>query len=103
MCIRDSNYIVLKKDGDFERLWDIPNTIINTSCEHIDNFETWYEKIPSGKLVVLQCNDYDEIEEHVNTHENIESFAQQTPMETELYSGEIDLGKYKRFMRIGFK
>tara|TARA_B100002019_G_C21274039_1_gene604105 strand:+ start:2687 stop:3730 length:1044 start_codon:yes stop_codon:yes gene_type:complete len=99
----EHNYIVLKKDGDFERLWDIPNTIINTSCEHIDNFETWYEKIPSGKLVVLQCNDYDEIEEHVNTHENIESFAQQTPMETELYSGEIDLGKYKRFMRIGFK
>lgn len=96
-------YIVAKKDGEFETLYDSPDTIINTSCEHIENFETWYNKIPSGKLVVLQCNNFKEIEEHVNTHDTLESFAKQTPLETELYSGELDLGKYKRWMRIGYR
>ena len=96
-------YIVKKSGDDFERLWDTPDTIINTSCEHIENFDIWYEKIPSGKLVVLQCNDYEEIEEHVNTHATLESFAEQTPMDVELYSGELQLDKYRRYMRIGYK
>jgi len=106
--IRDINfeehsYVVSKDDGEFEALWDIPDTVINTSCEHIENFEEWYAKIPNGKLVIMQCNDYKEIEEHINCHETIESFAQQTPLELELFSGELQLEKYKRFMRIGYK
>ena len=35
---------------------DSPDTIINTSCEHIENFAEWYNLIPTGKLVVLQNN-----------------------------------------------
>lgn len=106
--IRDINfehhaYIVTKTDGDFETLYDTPDTIINTSCEHIENFEQWYEKIPAGKLVIMQCNDFKEIEEHVNTHDTLDSFADQTPLDVELYSGELDLGMYKRFMRIGYR
>jgi hypothetical protein len=99
----EHSYVVAKDDGEFEVLWDVPNTIINTSCEHIHNFEDWYAKIPNGKLVVLQCNDYKEIEEHVNTHDTLESFKKQTPIEIELYSGELQLDKYKRYMRIGYK
>ena len=99
----EHSYVVSKDNGEFEVLWDVPDTIINTSCEHIHNFEEWYAKIPNGKLVVLQCNNYEEIEEHVNTHNSVESFASQTPMETELYNGELDLQHYKRYMRIGFK
>lgn len=99
----EHSYIVSKGQGDFEALWDTPDTVINTSCEHIENFEQWYNKIPSGKLVVMQCNDYLEIEEHVNCHETLESFAKQTPLDVELYSGELQLSKYKRFMRIGYK
>lgn len=96
-------YIVTKLNNELETLYDKPDTVINTSCEHIEHFETWYNKIPNGKLVVLQCNNYKEIEEHVNTHDTLESFANQTPLEVELYSGELDLGKYKRFMRIGYR
>lgn len=99
----EHSYIVKKSGDSFERLWDKPNTIINTSCEHIENFEKWFAKIPEGKLVVLQCNDYEEIDEHVNTHATLESFVKQTPLDVELYSGELQLDKYKRFMRIGFK
>ena len=82
---------------------DSPDTIINTSCEHIENFADWYNKIPDGKLVVLQSNNYYEIEEHVNCVRSIEEFAVKAPMDNILYSGELDLPKYKRFMLIGFK
>jgi hypothetical protein len=100
---KEHSYIVSKSDGTTETLWDTPTTIINTSCEHIHNFEQWYSKIPSGKLVILQCNDYKEIEEHVNTHDTLSSFSNQTPLEVELYSGELNLEKYTRFMRIGIR
>jgi hypothetical protein len=99
----EHSYVVSKDNSELEILWDIPDTIINTSCEHIENFEVWYSKIPSGKFVVMQCNNYKEIDEHVNTHDTLESFAKQTPLEVELYSGELQLEKYKRFMRIGYR
>ena len=82
---------------------DSPNTIINTSCEHIENFDQWYAKIPTGKLICLQSNDYIAIEEHVNCVGSIEEFAAKAPMNTILYSGEFELPKYTRFMLIGYK
>lgn len=82
---------------------DVPNTIINTSCEHIENFKDWYNKIPSGKLVVLQGNNYTEIEEHVNCSNNLTEFSEKSPMTTVLFEGELLLPKYTRFMKIGFK
>jgi len=82
---------------------DIPDTIINTSCEHIPNFAEWYAKIPDGKLVVLQSNNYFEIDEHVNCVNDIYEFKTMAPMTTLLYRGEIELSKYTRFMLIGYK
>ena len=82
---------------------DSPDTIINTSCEHIDNFVEWYEKIPTGKLVVLQNNNFFEVNEHVNCVNDLEEFADQAPLSKILYEGELELPKYKRFMRIGYK
>lgn len=82
---------------------DVPNTIINTSCEHLHNFYSWYNKIPNNKLVILQANDYHEVEEHVNTYNSLEEFSTSAPMTTVLYEGELFLPKYKRFMKIGFK
>lgn len=82
---------------------DVPNTIINTSCEHIQNFNEWYGKIPSGKLVILQGNNYFEIAEHVNCSENIYEFSEKIPMTSVLYQGELTLPKYTRFMKIGIK
>ncbi len=82
---------------------DTPDTIINTSCEHLDNFAEWYGIIPVDKLVILQSNNFFEAEDHVNCVKSLEEFKNQTPMTTELYEGELDLGKYKRFMRIGYK
>lgn len=82
---------------------DVPNTIINTSCEHLDDFIGWYNKIPLGKLVVLQGNNYFEILEHVNCSSNLQEFSNKSPMTTTLYEGALELPKYTRFMKIGFK
>ena len=96
-------YAVKRSDGSQVNLTDSPNTVINTSCEHIENFEEWYAKIPTGKLVVLQSNNYYEVQEHVNCVSSIEEFAVKAPMNNILYSGELELPKYKRFMLIGYK
>lgn len=81
---------------------DCPDTIINTSCEHVIDFDGWYNKIPKDKLVVLQSNNFFEVDEHVNCSKDLESFANQTPMTKVLYEGELPLEKYTRYMRIGY-
>ena len=96
-------YYVNRSDGSQCELTDSPDTIINTSCEHIENFKSWYNKIPAGKIVILQTNNYFEIPEHINCSKTIDDFAEQTPMTEVLYSGELFLDKYLRFMRIGIK
>lgn len=82
---------------------DAPDTIINTSCEHIANFNDWYARIPEGKLVVLQANDFVDVDEHVNTYDTLEDFYWDTPMTRVLYVGELELESYTRFMKIGFR
>lgn len=98
-----SVYNVLRSNGSSCELSDIPTTIINTSCEHIKDFNTWYSQIPDNKLLVLQTNNYFEIEDHINCSTSLEEFATTTPMAEVLYQGELPLPKYTRFMRIGIK
>ena len=92
-----------RDDGTAQPLKERFNTIVNTSCEHIEGFDSWYNKIPASKLVILQSNNYFEIDEHVNCSESLEAFAKQTPMSQVLYQGELELEKYTRYMRIGYK
>jgi hypothetical protein len=82
---------------------EIPNTIINTSCEHIENFDQWYDLIPKDKIVILQTNNYIEIEDHINCSSSLGEFRTQSPMTSVLYEGELVLDKYTRYMRIGIK
>lgn len=92
-----------RADGSSVDLTDMPDTIINTSCEHIENFTDWYAKIPDGRLVVLQSNNFFEVEEHVNCVKDIKEFGRMAPMTGTLYAGELELPKYTRFMLIGYK
>jgi hypothetical protein len=96
-------YKTKRPDGSLVTLTEMPDTIINTSCEHINNFNQWYNNIPSGKLLVLQGNNYFELPDHVNCSNSLEAFSNNTPMSTVLYEGELELLKYKRFMKIGIK
>lgn len=96
-------YNVNRADGTVCELTDSPDTIINTSCEHIDNFSKWYNLIPDGKLVILQSNDYFSVEEHVNCSKSISQFSKSCPMRETLFEGELFLPEYTRFMKIGYK
>jgi hypothetical protein len=97
------SYKTLRSNGSECDITDKPNTVINTSCEHIANFTEWYNKIPKGVLVILQGNDYFEIPEHVNCSKDIGDFSNKAPMDNVLFSGTLTLPKYKRFMKIGYK
>jgi len=98
-----TTHTTYRADGSSLQLTEMPDTIINTSCEHIKNFADWYAKIPNGKLVILQSNNFFEIDEHVNCVNDLDDFASQSPLSEILYEGELKLSKYTRFMRIGFK
>ena len=99
----DYTYKTKRFNGTVCEITDTAETVINTSCEHIENFAEWYSKIPKQTLTVLQSNNYFEIEDHINCSKNILEFAEQTPMTDCLYSGVLELPKYTRFMRIGIK
>lgn len=100
-----TEYTTYRADGTGVDLVEMPNTIINTSCEHIftNEFQKWYNNIPVGTLLILQNNDYFDLPEHVNCAIDLEDFSKMTPMQTLHYQGTLNLSKYKRFMRIGHK
>lgn len=98
-----TTHTTYRADGSSLQLTEMPDTIINTSCEHIKNFADWYSKIPSGKMVILQSNNYYEIEEHVNCVKDIYEFKDMAPMSELHYMGLREMSKYTRFMLIGRK
>lgn len=97
------SYFVTNDNGDRCSLFDNPDTIINTSCEHIENFDQWYNKIPDGKLVILQSNNYHDCEGHINTHKTLEEFISCSPMKDIHFSGKLNNDIYDRYMIIGRK
>lgn len=93
----------IRANGTVITLTEMPDTIINTSCEHIKNFKQWYNNIPLGKLIILQNNNYYKIIEHINCVESLIMFEKDSPMTKLLYQGTLKLDEYERFMRIGIK
>ena len=78
------------------------DVIINTSCEHItqDQYDLWLSGHPQNSLLVLQSNNYN-IPEHVRIANDLEEFKTQCGLGKVLWSGELELPLYKRFMIIG--
>ena len=97
-----ADFNTLKSNGEAQKLVVSPNTIINTACEHIQDFKKWWELLPNKKLIILQSNNFFESEDHVNCSINLKEFKKQAPLEL-IYEGELKLEKYKRFMLIGYK
>jgi len=93
-----------KSDGtlSFPRS-ETANTVINTSCDHMGGNAAWWDKIPAGKLVMLQNNDWYENDQHNNSVNNLAEFERMYPMNELLYKGQLELPLYTRFMLIGRK
>lgn len=75
---------------------------INTSCEHMDRekLNETYAKLKG--IVVLQSNNYTEVEEHINCVDSADELVEfHLPEECEvLYKGEKQFDKYTRYMVI---
>jgi hypothetical protein len=82
---------------------DSADTIINTSCDHMGSNNAWWDKIPPGRLVILQNNDWFENDQHNNSAADLNEFTRMYPMSELLFAGELDCTLYTRFMLIGRK
>jgi hypothetical protein len=79
------------------------DTIINTSCDHMGKNNSWWNSIPSGKLVILQNNNFTDVNEHNNVVNSLREFIEMYPMNELLFSGSLDCKLYTRYMLIGRK
>jgi len=82
-----------------------PTAIINTSCEHIENFSDWWDTIPDGQLVIMQNNNFTEHDDDSvhNIVENLDEWRDELNVSDVLFSGELELDLYTRYMVIGYK
>lgn len=82
-----------------------PTCVINTSCEHIEDFDDWWKTIPDGMLVIMQNNNFVEHDDEtvVNTVNSIEEWSKKLTLSETLFEGTLSLEKYDRYMCIGRK
>lgn len=81
-----------------------PDIVINTSCEHVtqETYDAWLENIPDTALVVVQGNNYYELDEHIRCAADGNEFLEQSRLRP-LWRGAMELNKYTRYMIIGKK
>lgn len=84
-------------------LYDADITI-NTSCEHItqEQYNQWLTNVPRHSLIVVQSNNYRDLQEHVNCSDTLQEFEQKSNLKI-IFSDTLALQKYNRFMIIGYK
>lgn len=77
--------------------------LICTACEHITDVElnNFLSKKTPGTLVVLQSNNYFEIEEHINCKSTLQEFESAVNLRI-IKSFELPTEKYSRFMIVGY-
>lgn len=82
-----------------------PTCVINTSCEHIENFDEWFGDIPKGTLVIMQNNNFVEHDDLtvVNTIDCEHAWVEKLNLSEVIYKGTLELDKYDRYMVIGRK
>lgn len=77
---------------------------VNTSGEHIPSLKEWIEKIPKGKQVLIQSNNYFAHPQHINCVNSVDELIDKVKEATNVvdiqYSGELVMPQYTRFMVI---
>jgi SAM-dependent methyltransferase len=79
-----------------------PTVVVNTICEHLPDVANWWRRLPRGRLVVLQSNNYFPCPDHVNCVRGLDEMREQTPLSEVLYEGVLPLSLFDRFMMIGY-
>ena len=63
----------------------------------------WFNTVDEDQLIIIQSNNSEEFEGHINTCDNLDEFILKYPMKTQLMCGELATPAYTRYMQIGFK
>jgi hypothetical protein len=96
----DFNFTTLTMD-----MYDIDynkfDLIVNTSSEHIPDIPKWRSKIPSGKILLVQNNDFEAGSGHVSTVKNATVLRRILKLQEVLYEGTKTFPLYSRFMLVG--
>ena len=95
----DTNHMEFETGGELIAV--SPGLVINTSCEHMDN--NWFETAGSDQLIVMQTNNKEEFDGHVNVCYTIEEMQEKYPLTKVLYIGSLETPAYTRYMQIGCK
>ena len=80
----------------------VPHVVINTSTEHVtqEQYDQWYDNIPTGVIVVAQGNDYFDCGEHIRCTRNLSEFELMNRVEHPIFRGVLPTDMYNRFMCI---
>lgn len=80
------------------------SVVVNTSCEHIPDVNEWLSRVRRGSLVVLQSNNFSDHVEHINCVSSSEEFENKaSSLSKILYSGEMTIPLYTRYLIVGEK
>lgn len=79
-----------------------PSIVINTSTEHVtqDTYCAWFNRIPSGTLVVAQGNNYYNCEGHIRCTSSLQQFAEINMVKNPVFTGCHKTEVYTRYMCI---
>ena len=75
--------------------------IINTSCEHMEDISKMKKYYKNKPLLVLQSNDYSEIDDHINCVQSSNELKSKNEINISYYAQALQLEKYTRYMVIG--
>ena len=95
----DCNHMEFETGGELIKV--SPDCIINTSCEHMGT--EWFESAGSDQLIIMQTNDSEEFDGHINVCYTAEEMQQKYPLSKTHFVGSLKTPSYTRHMQIGYK
>ena len=109
ICRKIGNKLYKSKDIKFEfghvETFDIKkfDIVICTSSEHLKQkvIDDFLKRRKKGSLVILQSNNYFNINHHINCYNSLEDFEKSLKLEKVLFKGTLNLDKFNRYMVIG--
>lgn len=97
----DFHFPTCRSDGSIVTINRTADTIINTSCEHIEKWELWWNTVPKNKLVILQSNNFHDHPNHCNTQKSLDNWLENLQLSSLYFADTLNLDNYKRYMVIG--
>lgn len=101
----DYNFRIVQFDDAFKRKdWRRRHIVINTSSEHMPdmlNLKPHYKDYPITPLLVIQSNNYFELNDHINCVNDEDELVEKNQIKEVYFKGKQSLPLYDRFMVIG--